>query len=222
MGQIGPALGEVRWDLTDTRFRVISLARLPTTPVGLLRSLSRALHLPMRQYAADLFDAAQAHLTAHQDDHGPHPLIVLDDAEGLSVPALDMLRRLTAIDLDADDRFSILLSATDDILTTLHHHSLDPLRSRVGYAQPLRPFSLEDTRNYIHFHLRGADADPNLLSDPAVRHIFQASRGTPRHINQLCLYLLIRAAVEGLNAIDATFAQQQITEHPLYQNPRDA
>ena len=54
--------------LDDARFHVIKLPHLPTTPVGLLRSLSRALHLPMRQYAADLFDAAQAHLAAHQDD----------------------------------------------------------------------------------------------------------------------------------------------------------
>ena len=208
--------------LDDARFHVIKLAHLPTTPVGLLRSLCRALQMPMRHYASDLFDATQAHLAAYQNDHGPHPLIVLDDAEGLGAPALDLLRRLTAYDLDAEDHFSILLSATDDILATLHHRGLEPLRSRIGYAQPLRPFSLEDTRNYIHFHLRKADADTALLSDPAIRHIFQASRGRPRHINQLCLYVLIKTAVAGLDTIDGDFVAAQISAHPLYHAPQEA
>lgn len=208
--------------LDDARFHVIKLAHLPTTPVGLLRSLCRTLQLPMRHYASDLFDAAQAYLASYQNDHGPHPLLVLDDAEGLAVPALDLLRRLTAYDLDAEDRFSILLAATDDILATLHHHTLEPLRSRIGYAQPLRPFTLEDSRNYIHFHLRHADADPDLLSEPAIRHAFQASQGRPRRINQICLYILIQAAIAGLDTIDGDFVAAQIAAHPLYHAPQES
>ncbi len=206
-------------DLDDTRFHIIKLAHLPTTPVGLLRSLCRGLNLPMRCHASDLFDAAQTYLANYQQDHGPHPLLVLDDAEGLAVLTLDLIRRLTAYDLDAEDRFSILIAATDDILATMHHHLLEPLRSRIGYAQPLRPFTLEDTRNYIHFHLRAACADTNLISDPAVRQVFQASRGRPRHINQLCLYILIQAAVVGLDTIEGDFVAAQISAHPLYHNP---
>ncbi|MDP6107138.1 MAG: AAA family ATPase [Candidatus Brocadiia bacterium] len=205
--------------LDDARFHVLKFAHLPTTPVGLLRSLCRALDLPMRHHASDLFDAAQAYLAAYQQENGPHPLIVLDDAEGLAVPALDLIRRLTTYDLDAEDRFSILIAATEDILATMRHHVLEPLRSRIGYAQPLRPFSLEDTRNYIQFHLRLADADPKLLSDAAIRHVFQASRGKPRHINQICLYILIQAAIAGLDTIDGDFVAAQIAAHPLYQNP---
>ena len=205
--------------LDDARFHVLKFAHLPTTPVGLLRSLCRALDLPMRHHASDLFDAAQAYLASYQQDNGPHPLIVLDDAEGLAVPALDLIRRLTTYDLDAEDRFSILIAATEDILATMHHHVLEPLRSRIGYAQPLRPFSLEDTRNYIQFHLRLADADQKLLTDAAIRHIFQASRGKPRHINQICLYILIQAAIAGLDTIDGDFVAAQIAAHPLYNNP---
>lgn len=208
--------------LDDARFHVIKLAHLPTTSVGLLRSLCRALELPMRHHASDLFDAVQAFLASFQQDHGPHPLIILDDAEGLAVPALDLIRRLTTYDLDADDRFSILLAATEDILSTMHHHGLEPLRSRIGYAQPLRPFSLEDTRNYIQFHLRLADADLSLLTDAAIRHVFQASRGKPRHINQICLYILIQAAIAGLDTIDGDFVAAQIAAHPLYHSPQES
>jgi type II secretory pathway predicted ATPase ExeA len=209
-------------DLPDNRFFVLKLSHLPTTPMGLLRSLSRLLGLPMRNHAADLFDHAQGYLASYQQDHGPHPLLVIDDVEGLGVPSFDLLRRLTAYDLDAVDRFSMLIAGTEDMLPTLQHHRLEPLRGRIGYAQPLRPFSLEDTRNYIRFHLQRVDADLKLFSDPAIKHMFQATKGKPRLINLLCLYLMIQAAIAGIDTIDGDFAASQIAAHPFFQQPPEA
>ena len=208
-------------DLPDNRFFVLKLSHLPTTPMGLLRSLSRLLGLPMRNHAADLFDHAQGYLASYQQDHGPHPLLVIDDVEGLGVPSFDLLRRLTAYDLDAADRFSMLIAGTEDMLPTLQHHRLEPLRGRIGYAQPLRPFSLEDTRNYIRFHLQRVDADLKLFSDPAIKHMFQATKGKPRIINLLCLYLMIQAAIAGIDIIDGDFAASQIAAHPFFQQPSE-
>ena len=156
--------------------------------------------LPLRHHTADLFDAARSYLNTYQQDRGPHPVLLLDDAEGLSVEAFDVLRRLTAYDLDADDRFSLLISGTDDILRTLQDHNLEPLRSRISYPQPLRPFSLEDTRNYIRFHLHRAGVDKNLITDNAAARMFHATLGKPRSINQLSLYCLIQAAIAGIDA----------------------
>jgi type II secretory pathway predicted ATPase ExeA len=148
--------------------------------------------------------------------------VIIDDAEGLSVDILDLIRRLTSYELDREDHFSVLLTGTESLLRTLRHHDLDSLRSRIGYAQPLRPFSLEDTRNYIHFHLKRADADPKIVSDQAARRIFQASQGKPRSINQLALQALIQAAVQGLETIDGDFMSAQIASHPLYHNHLEA
>jgi type II secretory pathway predicted ATPase ExeA len=208
--------------LDESRFHVLKFSYLPTTPLGLLRSLCRLIGLPMRAHSSDLFDSIQAYLASYQQDRGPHPLLVIDDVEGLGVSSLDLLRRLTAYDLDADDRFSLLIAGTEDVLPTLHHHLLESLRGRIAYAQPLHPFSLEDTRNYIRFHLKRVDADPSILSDPAIQRIFQASRGRPRFINQLCIYLLIQAAISGLDIIDGDFSADQIMAHPFYQNPPEA
>lgn len=208
--------------LDESRFLVLKLSHLPTTPVGLLRSLCRLIGLPMRNHAADLFDYIQSYLASYQQDHGPHPLLVIDDVEGLGVPAFDLLRRLTAYDLDAVDRFSMLIAGTEDLLPTMHHHRLEPLRGRIGYAHPLRPFSLEDARNYIRFHLGRVDADLELFTDPAIQRIFQATKGRPRYINQLSLYLLIQAAIAGIDSIDGDFAATHIAVHPFYQQTPEA
>ncbi|MCP3986013.1 MAG: AAA family ATPase [bacterium] len=204
-------------DLDEARYHVVRFTYLPTTVTGFLRSFSRSLGLRMRLHGADLFDAARQHLVAYEDEHGPHPIILIDDAEGISVPVLDAIRRLTAYELDAEDRFSILLSATDGILQTLRHPALDSLRSRIGYAQILRAFTLDDARNYIRFHLQRADVKADLFTDDAVRRVFQATHGKPRAINQLCLQALVQAVVQGLDRIDGKFMASQVAAHPLYQ-----
>lgn len=204
--------------LDERRFHLVQFTYLPGTVSGFLRSMSRALGLRMRLHGADLFDAAREHLASYEENHGPHPLIVIDDAEGLSVPVLDALRRLTAHDLDAELRFSLLLAGTEDINLTLRLPTLESLRSRIAYAHALRPFTLEDTRNYLRFHLQRAEVDASVLTDDACRHIFQASQGKPRHVNQLALHALIAAAAQGRDSIDGRFMQQTIASHPLYRS----
>jgi type II secretory pathway predicted ATPase ExeA len=204
-------------ELDKARYRVIDFSYVPSTATGFLRSLNRHLGLPMRAHAADLFDQAQRHLIGLEQEQGPHPLLVIDDAEGLSGTVLDLVRRMTCYDLDAEDRFSILLSGTDDLLGSLRHPQLASLRSRIVYAHGLRAFAFEDTRNYVRHHLQRAECNPKLLSDEAVRRIFQASAGKPRNINQLALQALIQAAVQGRDTIDGDFVTATIKDHPLYQ-----
>lgn len=173
----------------------------------------------MRAHSADLFDQAQKYLIAYQQEQGPHPILLIDDAEGLTPSVLDVLRRLTCYELDAEDRFSVLLAGTDELLQGLRQPQMTSLRTRISYAHALKPFTLDDTRSYARHHLERADADPKLITDEATRRIFQAAVGFPRNINQLATQALIQAAVAGVDSITGDFMQQQIAAHPLYSTP---
>jgi len=205
-------------DLDDNRYAVFNVGSPPATVHGFLRTLNRRCGLPMRQHSADLFDAAQKFLAGHEQEHGTHPILILDDAEGLYPDVADALRRLTVYDLDAEDRFSILVSGIESLLQVLELGVLEPLRSRFSFAQALKPFGLEDTRNYIRFHLDLADGDKDLFSDDAVRRVFQASQGRPRGINQLSIGALILAAVQGRDRIDGDSVKNLIATNPLFQH----
>jgi len=205
-------------DLDEARYRVIYLPNMRTTETGFLRSLNRALDLPMRAHNADLFDQAHAHLTAHGANQGPHPLLVFDDAEGVRPALLDILRRLTSYALDAEDRFSVLVSGTDELMRTLRDPAMEPFVTRIGFASSLKPFSLEDTRNYVAFHVTRAGARDRLFSEDAVKRMFQASQGIPRRINQIAIHALIQAAVMGHDAVTGDFLAAQLAAHPLYDN----
>jgi type II secretory pathway predicted ATPase ExeA len=145
----------------------------------------------------------------------------------MTASTLDLVRRLMADQLDAEDHFSVLLVGTEDLLTTLRGPSLEPLRTRFRYTHALRPFTLEDTRNYIAFHVRESggvdelfsdDAVRALFSDDAVRALFGASMGMPRAINQLALQAMITAAVRGIDQIDGKEMQSVVHHHPLYES----
>ena len=203
---MGPREVQVRW-------------RRQTYRPSLKQSTAK-LGLPMRACTADLFDQAHKHLVTHEQERGTHPLLLIDDAEGIRTAVVDTMRRLTSYELNGEDRFSIVLAGTEDLLRVLLQPELAPLCSRIFYAHPLRPFGLEDTRNYIRYHLERADVDPKTLTDDAVRRVFQSSHGTPRLINQLCLQALIQAAVLGRVAVDGDFMAKVIKGHPLFQNGR--
>lgn len=204
--------------LDARRFHVVQFSYLPGSTTGFLRSMCRGLGLRLHRSGADLFDAAREHLASFEETHGPHPLVVIDDAEGLSVPVLDCLRRLTAHDLDAELRFSILIAGTEEIATTLRLAALESLRTRISFAHALRPFTIEDTHNYVRFHLERAEVEAALITDDACKKIFNASQGRPRSVNQLALHALIAAAAQGRDAIDGRFMQQMIAAHPLYRS----
>ncbi len=92
----------------------------------------------------------------------------------------------------------------------------EPLRTRLAYVHALRPFNLEDARNYVRFHLRHAGADERLFTDTAVTGLFHAAGGVPRVINQLALQVLIDAVVRGIDSVDADAVKRTLHGHPLY------
>jgi len=203
-------------DLDDNRFAVFNVGSPTITVNGFLRLLCRRFGLPMRQHTADLFDAAQRFLVTHEKEHGTHPLLIIDDAEGLYPQVADTIRRLTTYDLDAKDRFSVIISGIESLLEVLELGILEPLRSRFAFAQSLRPFGLEDTGNYIRFHIERAEGPKDLFSDDAIRTIFQHSQGRPRAINQLAIGALIQAAVQGRDIIDNALMNDLISHNPLF------
>lgn len=205
-------------DLPEDRFAVHRVGQIPSTPNGFLRALSRRLGLRPRQYGSDMFDALQASLQSHRDERGTHPVFVLDDAEGMRVQTLDLVRRLTAAELDGEHHVSILLSGTDQLVRTLQDPRLEPLRGRFAYSHALRGFGLEDARNYVRFHVESAGGPRELFHDKAVTAIFHASGGLPRRINQLALQALVQSVVLGLDAVDEDLMKRVVHAHPLYRN----
>ena len=219
---VGKSIGLRRFaaDLPADRYIVHHFGQIPTTPLGFCRALARRLDIRPRAHLADMFEDTRRVLGSHEDDHGTHPVLILDDAEGMRPKTLDLVRRLTSHEMDGEDRVSILLAGTEQLLTTLRDPILAPLRTRFGYAYQLRPFGAEDARNYIAYHLATSGVQAPVFTDSAVTEAFNASQGVPRQLNQLALQALIDAVVQGSDKVDQRQMRRVLQSHPLYAAPR--
>jgi type II secretory pathway predicted ATPase ExeA len=207
-------------ELNAQHHTVHRFGQIPTTPAGFLRALGRRLSLRPRLHVADMFEDIREALARHKDEHGTHPVLVLDDAEGMRAGTLDLVRRLTAHELDQVEHVSILLVGTEQLLETLRDPVLAPLRTRFSYAYQLRAFGKEDARNYVQFHLRHAGGSDALFTDGATSELFQASMGVPRQVNQLALQAMVEAVVRGMDEIDGKLMRRVLQAHPLYPKRR--
>ncbi len=62
-------------------------------------------------------------------------MLFMDDAEGMRVQTLDLVRRLTATELDVDDACSILLGTERLLATLVSRRAFDVCTRRTGGRQ---------------------------------------------------------------------------------------
>ena len=203
-------------DIDERRYDIFYLFNLRLTPLGFLRSMARLMAVPVLYHQADLFDALNAHLGQYEERTGKHPLIVFDDCDSLSDDILELLRRLANFAMDSEDRFSFILSGSQKLATTIRSPQNESLKQRIAYAHNLVGFTLDDAGNYIHFHLKRAEAPADLFADNAVKAIFHRAKGLPRNINQIAMHALIRAAILRKDKIDHPFLKQQVFTNALF------
>jgi type II secretory pathway predicted ATPase ExeA len=132
-----------------------------------------------------------------QNKKGKHVVIIVDEAQNLSSPALEELRLLSCID-NADRKIvSIVLTGQRGLDDVVDSPGLRQLRQRARLRQQLEALSEEDTFEYIQHRLEVAGGDFNKLFDEAAaKEIHRLAFGIPRLINTLCDTALMSCMAE--------------------------
>ena len=203
-------------EIDDHRFETFYLFNLRITPTGFMRSLSRLLALPVLYHQTDLFDSISAFLGQYEERTGKHPIIIFDDAHGLSDQLLELLRLIANFAMDSEDRFSFILSGSQKLASRIRIAQNEPLRQRISYSHNLRGLTVDDACKYVKFHLKRADGPMELFTENAVKMIFNMAKGLPRVINQIALQSVIRAAIQQTDTIDETFLKQHVFTNSLF------
>jgi general secretion pathway protein A len=140
-----------------------------------------------------------------QHHAGKRLLLVVDEAQNLSVEALEELRMLSNIVIGKTMALQSFLLGQPQFRTILGSPELEQLRQRVTAAYHLGPLSESETTAYIEHRLRraGWNDDPRFDED-AFSLIYQHSQGVPRRINTLCSRLLLFGFLEQLHTLSAS------------------
>ena len=162
---------------------------------------------------------------------GRHVILVIDEAQNLTVEALEELRMFTNINSGKDELLQLVLMGQPELREMIARPELRQFAQRVAATYHLTGLNAMDTRDYIRHRLQHVGGTGDEISVFATKAIYDESAGVPRIINKLCDLALIYAAsverkVVGIDLIrelllDGLFVKTH-TSAPQGEAPGDA
>jgi len=119
--------------------------------VGLLRAINRDFGRDVLSETVEgQLDPLHEFLAARVQS-GKRTVILIDEAQNLSIDALEMLRLLSNLETDKKKLLQILLVGQPELEKTLEDHRLRQLAQRIHIRNQVGPLNLNETKDYI-FH----------------------------------------------------------------------
>lgn len=132
---------------------------------------------------------------------GRRSLLILDEAQNLSIRTLEELRLLSNLNSERDVALQVLLVGQPELRAKIAAPRLRQFAQRIGVDFHLRALSLVEAEAYVRHRIRVAGGPDNLFQQSAVRYIHKLSGGVPRLINQLCDISLVYAFADQMECV---------------------
>ena len=159
-----------------------------------------------------LIDRLNAFLL-EQKAQGKRVLLLIDEAQNLSVDVLEQLRLLSNLETTTSKLLQIILVGQPELGELLESGTLRQLNQRITLSCHLVPLSAAETREYIRHRIHVASQAPGLeFSAAAHRSIFKYSAGVPRLINIACDRALLTAYTLNKTRITNGIVNQALRE----------
>jgi general secretion pathway protein A len=177
----------------------------------LLTRVCEDLRIEIPEGAGDLIDIIHGHLLlAHSQ--GRRTVIVVDEAQALSMDVLEQLRLLTNLDATGE-KLQVFLVGQPELRTLLKAPALKALEQRIVARFHLSPLSKEETALYIQHRMAVAGlVGPVPFDGDALRAVHRLSGGIPRRINVLCDHTLTAAETRGTLRVDHELVESVAVE----------
>jgi general secretion pathway protein A len=160
-------------------------------------------------HAQRLFELNEFLLDQHR--RGQSPLLVIDEAQNLSIPTLEAVRLLSNFETSSQKLMQILLVGQPELRHKLNDPELRQLKQRIGLRCHIGPLAPEEIRLYVRHRLRVAGAsDAGLFTDAAIQRITEYSEGIPRVISIVCDHCLLSGFADSKRRLDAAVVDEAI------------
>lgn len=143
---------------------------------------------------------------------GRRTLLIFDEAQNLSVDALEELRLLSNVNSEKDLVLQVLLVGQPELRVNLSRPELRQFAQRVSVDFHLRPLEREETHAYIRHRLMVAGGNSALFLPEAIEFMHARTNGVPRLLNQLGDFALVYAFADGRTKIDADLVSQVVRD----------
>jgi general secretion pathway protein A len=137
-----------------------------------------------------------------QHVQGKRVILIVDEAQNLSVKSLEELRLLSNVNIDSDIFLQLILTGQPELIEKLNQPELEQFAQRIGVEYHLKALSYPETQKYIEHRLKMAGADHPIFSNEACAIIYCYSEGVPRRINNLCDFAMVYAFADDKEMVD--------------------
>ena len=191
-----------------TRVALVLNPRL--SPVELLETICEELHLDIAHLDGEgkrgsvkaLTDALNAYLLDAYAK-GLRVVLIIDEAQNLSVEALEQVRLLTNLETDTQKLLQIILLGQPELREMLARPELRQLAQRITARYHLTPLDANETATYLRHRYRVAGGLHLPFDAAAIKRIHAHSGGVPRLINVIAERALLGGYAHDDTRIDA-------------------
>jgi general secretion pathway protein A len=214
------AIGSGKTTLLQTMLRGLdgqtTVARVMNTmldPRELLESAMLDLGIDPAGKSKPAMLKAFGEFLVHERAGGRLVLLVIDEAQNLTLPALEEIRMLSNLETEKSKLLQIILIGQPDLRDKLDRPELEQLRQRITVSYHLEPLDAEETNHYINHRLARAAMGAPLEFPPSVTdRIHDRSGGVPRLINVIADATLVFGYGEERSEIDASLIEEVIAD----------
>jgi putative secretion ATPase (PEP-CTERM system associated) len=209
--------------------RQTSVSRLVSTALD-ARELVEAVMLdfgldPVATHSKSRLLRDLGRFLVEQRSAGRLALLVIDEAQNLSLSALEEVRMLSNLETEKSKLMQIVLVGQPNLRDLLQRPELEQLRQRVTVSYHVRPLDAEATFGYVNHRLkRAAIGVPRTFPRDVTDLVHQYSGGVGRRINLIADAILLCGYSEGQQTIDINLtrmALDELQENGLLDAPSD-
>ncbi len=174
----------------------------------LLRAVALRYGLEVEgQKKAVLFERLAERLSSLRE-HGRRPLLIIDEAQGLTRDALEEVRLLTNLQRGDEALLQVFLAGQPALKDTVRSPGLEQLHQRLIVACRLDPLGVEEVEPYVaHCLAESGLTNADLFAPEVYELVHGESFGIPRRINLIMSRLLLHGLVHDRSHIGARDAR---------------
>lgn len=179
----------------------------------LLRAINKDFGIPIRNLSPQRLIESLNKFLLRRAEEGKNAVVIIDEAQNLSLEALEMIRMLTNLETEKAKLLQILLVGQPELMKKLNSFELRQLCQRIMVRNHLVPLKTVETIHYINYRLSVAGGENKIFFEPsAYKRIWRTSQGLPRLINTICDRSLTAAYVANTAVIDGSIVKKAVAD----------
>ncbi len=156
-------------------------------------------------------DAINRHLLEHHAE-GRSTVVIIDEAQNLSVDVLEQLRLLTNLETNERKLMRIILLGQPELETMLSRPDLRQVEQRITARYHLQPLLRSEIGAYVSHRLVVAGLREPVFSARVLAKLYRKTGGIPRLINIICDRAMLGAYVKSRRKVNGPILNKAARE----------